>query len=759
MNKITDTSPPFSRRSFLVTGSQTLAGISVAGMILLNGCARSYRPIENEQRPLFTIGFIGKDSDFQFYAQAVRTIPSVFFDFIDNRAALQGQRDAVIVAAPLKERAELARQILNAGSHLLVETPMATSYQEFDAIIRQANQQNKRVAIASFHRFFNAAKAARVLIDEIGRINAVVMQVNNDTSDILLSRHQQGFLGKALPLFDLVRWLCAKSPLSLYAHKNIFARFHKPEKNLHLLVELGNIPLLYTTVPASLSDSWTITLYGQQGHLKLTADGQLQRADSGAAWETVITGEPSDSQTAVRDLLADFVESCRTGTEPKVNALDGMAGIALSLAALQSAQRGQTASMVELPIGVDEDRIWSRESRRLEKEKRKTDPDSTPDRLLHTRTCSSSQKPRYLSRRELVQPFLQNGPHPLDIADRIARRIMKRYQVYSSYTTDLGLEGLLYLFDATQQKDYLNQVLNVWQFREEKNAATLDWKILFVCLHFETFLRTGEVKYIKTFLEVAKDFRDRIPRDNEGAVAYSVRPDNRRRIFIDMLQGYAIFMARAGWLSGDESFFDECVHQYQLFRQTLRNPQTGLWHQGRGWFPDSDMISPGHWNRGQGWVLRGMVESLFYIPKSYSKHYLMLNMLREFADSLIKYQDARGLWHQVTDNPAAYQETSGSAMFVHYFYKAIHNGWLPETIYRPIVEKGLAALLGFVDQEGLVANTSLGSGPLMSVEGYLHRPSVPGDSHSVGTTLMACAAPYLSGIHQRIKVGPPNLCE
>jgi predicted dehydrogenase len=447
MNKTTDTS--FSRRSFLVTG----------GIILLNGCAAPHyrRPIENESLKPFTIGFVGKDDDFQFYAQILKNIPSVVFEQTDNKTALQGQHEAVVVAAPLKKRAELAKQILN-HSHLLIQTPMATSYQEFDAIMQLANQQNKRVAITSFHRFLNAAKQARTLIDEIGKIKTVVMQVSHDTSDILLSHQQPGFIGKALPLFDLVRWLCAKSPLSLSAHKNLFARFDKPEKNLHLLLELGNIPLLYTTKPSSLSASWTITLYGQQSHLKLTADGQLQRADFGADWQTVSIGEPEDFQQAMHDLLADFVDSCRTGKEPEVNVLDGMAGIALTLAAVQSAQTGQTVSMVEQPIGVDEDKIWRRESRRLEKEKRKIDSDSAPN----TPTGSSFQKPlpifetaRYLSRRHFFQTFqttVLNRLHPLEIADRIARRVMNRYQVYSSYTTDLALEGLLYLFDATEKK-------------------------------------------------------------------------------------------------------------------------------------------------------------------------------------------------------------------------------------------------------------------------------------------------------------------
>jgi unsaturated rhamnogalacturonyl hydrolase len=278
----------------------------------------------------------------------------------------------------------------------------------------------------------------------------------------------------------------------------------------------------------------------------------------------------------------------------------------------------------------------------------------------------------------------------------------------------------------------------------KNNAVALDWKTLFVCLHFEMFIRIGDTKYIDRFITVAQDFRDNVPRDIDGAVAMWINPE-QQRIFVDMLQGYAIFMARAGWLSGDDSYFDECVNQYQKFRHILRNPSTGLWHQGRGWDSNLQQISPGHWNRGQGWVLRGMVESLCYLPENHAKTTILWQMLLEFADSLIKYQDSRGLWHQLTDNPASYPETSGTAMLIHYFYRAIYQGWLSKTTYLPVVEKALNALLGFIHQDGLVSNTSHASGPLMTLEGYLHRPSVSGDPHSIGTTLMACAAPYLTG--------------
>jgi rhamnogalacturonyl hydrolase YesR/predicted dehydrogenase len=751
-----------SRRDFILTGSKTLAGLSLLGMILTNACTRNYRQTKNENLKPLKIGLIGEKSDFKFYAQTFKKISSASFEIISREAALQGQTDAVIIAAPLKERAYLAKHILKAGSHVLVESPMAMSYEEFDAILLQINQQNKRLAVAHFHRFLKSAIQARALINEIGQINVISIQVDSKTSTPLLSRYREGFIGKGTPLLDLVCWLCAKSPLSLYAHKNLFAFSDKPEKKLHLFIELGRIPLLYSTVPTTLqeiSDGWTITIYGKKKHLKLSANGGLQRfyAEEGQ-WKTVLAESPSDYQEAVLLLLEDFIESCQTGKEPEVNALDGMAGMALTLSAAQSARTGQTVSMVEPFYGADDDKIWSWEKRKLKKELKKEKKNEQQKNEQNQKVIENYTPTRQCDKIQMRASFFQKRPKnsraPLDIADKIARRIMSRHEVYPSYTTDMALEGLLYLFDASGNEEYLNHVLKVWAFRAEKNAATLDWRILFVCLHFETFLRTGEVKYINTFMEIAKDFREKLPRDFDGAVAYEIRPENQR-IFIDMLQGYAIFMARAGWLSGDVSFFDECVNQYQIFRDILRNPKTGLWHQGRGWGPESHQISPGHWNRGQGWVLRGMVESLCYFPKSYSKQALMLNILRDFADSLIKYQDSRGMWHQVTDHPAAYQETSGTAMFVHYLYKAIQNGWLPKKTYLPVVEKGLSALLGFIHKDGLVSNTSHGSGPLMTLEGYLHRPSVPGEPHSIGTTLMACAAPYLSGTHPRIKAGPP----
>lgn len=314
---------------------------------------------------------------------------------------------------------------------------------------------------------------------------------------------------------------------------------------------------------------------------------------------------------------------------------------------------------------------------------------------------------------------------------------------YPGYTTDLGLEGLLYLYDASKEQKYLDHVLQVWKFREDHQSAELNLHTLFTCLHFETYLRTGDRKFISDFTVKADRFRKMLTRDADGAVCYPIQPETKR-IFVDMLQGYAVFMARTGWLTGDQDFFIECMNQYRIYRSILYNPGTGLWHQGRNWSEIKDEISPGHWNRAQGWVLRGLVDSLDYLPAGSVFFEVLHRMLTEFAANLIRYQDIRGMWHQLTDHPESWPETSGTAMIVHYFYKAFHRGWLPQDPYLFIAEKALNALMGFVREDGTVMNTSMGTGPPDTLEGYQYRPAVPGDPHSAGTMLMACAGPYMA---------------
>ena len=358
---------------------------------------------------------------------------------------------------------------------------------------------------------------------------------------------------------------------------------------------------------------------------------------------------------------------------------------------------------------------------------------------------------------------------------------------WPSYTTDLVLEGILALYDATVDGRYLDFVLGVWEFRGRPRDSLTIGNSYFTCLHAETFRRTGDSRFVEGLVGVADEWRRTAPRTLEGAVAH--RKAQCGAVLLDMLAGYAPLMAAAGALSGDESFFDECVRQCRLYRDILRDPATGLWHHARGW-SEAGRLSPAGWCRGQGWAIRALVKSLEWMPPfvvppsggsggcgsaeeaphkcgttnadtpppfvvppsggsggcgSAEKALALLEMLRELTDSLFHYQQPSGMWNQLVDEPNSYPETSGTGFIVSMLRVAARNGWLHA---GPCTTRGAQALAGFVAPDGTVSNGCPGTPPLPSLEDYRHRGPQTDDPHAVGAVLMALAAkkPHLSAL-------------
>jgi predicted dehydrogenase len=80
--------------------------------------------------------------------------------------------DAVVVSTPAKTHFELAKQILEAGKHVLVEKPMARNCEEIYALSK-LSKEKRRVAMAGFTFLFNpAVRLIKKLIDdnELGQL-------------------------------------------------------------------------------------------------------------------------------------------------------------------------------------------------------------------------------------------------------------------------------------------------------------------------------------------------------------------------------------------------------------------------------------------------------------------------------------------------------------------------------------------------------------------------------------------------------------
>jgi predicted dehydrogenase len=127
------------------------------------------------------IGHLGKH-----HARLAAVLPDVEFvaavDLIPERAhaavagtgaealtearALAGRVDAVVIAVPTAAHLELARPFLDAGVHVLIEKPMASSLAEADELIAAAAASGAVLAVGHTERFNPAIQAALPILQQ-----------------------------------------------------------------------------------------------------------------------------------------------------------------------------------------------------------------------------------------------------------------------------------------------------------------------------------------------------------------------------------------------------------------------------------------------------------------------------------------------------------------------------------------------------------------------------------------------------------------
>ena len=328
------------------------------------------------------------------------------------------------------------------------------------------------------------------------------------------------------------------------------------------------------------------------------------------------------------------------------------------------------------------------------------------------------------------------GPTPLlRAADRTFAGLKNGDVEVAGYRRDLALEALLRLAKATDRPRYRTFV-----FEEVKRSgltpqSTISYRAQpFGSLTFLLAEESGDRAWLDQFVKESNAYRRKVPRTPEGAITH---PRGKKRgggdaVLIDALQEYASRMARAGQATGDETYFAEAVRQFRVYRAIVRDPETGLWSQGRGWISDDpDRLSPGAWSRGHGWLIRGMVETLRHLPPESAEAKELRGYLKELADALLPLQQPSGLWHTLLhrppgDSPA---EVSGTALISGYLGVALAEGFLQGKRYEQAAEKAYAALPAYVREDGVIESVSPGPGPLMEEEPWARPSFPPGDEH------------------------------
>ena len=238
----------------------------------------------------------------------------------------------------------------------------------------------------------------------------------------------------------------------------------------------------------------------------------------------------------------------------------------------------------------------------------------------------------------------------------------------------------------------------------------------------------------KAYLHLGKWYADRqwmMPKSNSAdSVRNKALLDSGKswqtRFWIDDMYMISAVQGAAYRATGDRKYLDRAAFQMTEYLDSIQC-DNGLFYHA----PDA----PFHWCRGNGWMAVGMTELLSMMPENHPHRPRIMASYKKMMDQLLAYQHADGLWGQLIDDPEAWGETSGSAMFLYAMINGVKRGWLKEKTYLPAIVKGWRALVANINEEGDIEGVCEGTNRSTDRDFYLHRRTLTGNMHGQAPVL------------------------
>lgn len=383
-------------------------------------------------------------------------------------------------------------------------------------------------------------------------------------------------------------------------------------------------------------------------------------------------------------------------------------------------------------------------------------------------SCISSQK---------VTTNTPKNNHEISISsqlkwsERMALSVMKRHpkafqiddkdQPKWDYVHGLVLTSFEKLYKQTNNKKYYEYVKGYADELIDSNGNIATYKMSDYNIDmleagnilYELYNTTKEEKYLKAIKVLRKQLETH-PRTTEGGFWHKKRYPYQ--MWLDGLYMGAPFYTRFTTTYEHGNNLNDIAKQFELIQQHAVDKKTGLLYHGwdeskaMAWADKETGTSPNFWSRSLGWYAMALVDVLDYYPKDHPKYQELVNNLNMLTAALVNYQDASGLWYQVTDKgpiQGNYLEASGSAMFCYAMAKGVNKGYLPKQ-YLQIANKafdGMIKALVKVDKNGEVhltqvcAVAGLGGEPYRdgSFEYYVNEKKKDNDPKGVGPFILA----------------------
>jgi rhamnogalacturonyl hydrolase YesR len=176
----------------------------------------------------------------------------------------------------------------------------------------------------------------------------------------------------------------------------------------------------------------------------------------------------------------------------------------------------------------------------------------------------------------------------------------------------------------------------------------------------------------------------------------------------------------------DEKYIHRAAYEMTVYLDSIQQAN-GLFHHER--------TAPFFWARGNGWMAAGMADLLTYLPENNPNRPRILQEYRKMMATLKSYRNSEGIWNQLIDQPDAWTETSGSAMFTYAMITGVKKGWLDAKEYAPVARKAWLALLTYLNDDGNLREVCIGTNIGFTKQYYMDRKRPVGDLHGQAALL------------------------
>lgn len=292
--------------------------------------------------------------------------------YTDYKELLEKEKPHIVaIATESGKHVQIALDCLDAGSHIIVEKPLALSIADADTIILKAKEKGLKVTTSHQNRFNKAVQKLRLEI-EAGHFGKLL----HGTANILWNRRKEYYeqapwrgtwaqdggtlMNQCIHNIDLLRWIMGNEIVEVFAYTdNLIHDFIEAEDIGLALVKFANgsyglIEGTANVYPKNLEE--TLYVFGSKATVKLGGQSVniieewvIKDSDENPdkVKEEYHENPPNVYGFGHTPLYEDFIDAIVNDRDPYVTAEDGKRAVELVLAIYKSAAEGKP---VKLPL-------------------------------------------------------------------------------------------------------------------------------------------------------------------------------------------------------------------------------------------------------------------------------------------------------------------------------------------------------------------------------------------------------------------------